>query len=510
MRPGAASSSSRSAMVMAALAATAAAAAAISIGGAGPVSAGGGATTETYPGSCQRGSGQTLQTCIDGLAPGSTIILTAEVIDEPAEITRSLTLRAIDRTLDPILGTLAVIADDASDSLRVRVSDIRMSLAVIRLLDGHDHDIVLERLEIGDGAGFAQGLSAVIDASASLRIVGSRVHGVLDDQESVLSVNVGAHVGTVRLDLLGNTVTANGNPDSGSGIGIDISGAGATTGAIRSNAIWDVARCNCGAAAGITLTVEGPPLIELDVIGNTIERSQGPGLAQRNDLTGSGRLELRLFDNVFSHVQTGVSLESGDGSLRVTAGHNAFFAHGGNSLDGRSLGTGTIVADPRYVAAGSGNLRLRASSPLVDTGLTCPPGGIATLDAAGRGRLAGPAVDIGAYERNAAAPSGVVRLGDGGADTLVGTPGADILCGFGGPDRLLGNGGRDHLDGGAAADRLVGGAGADRLLGGAGDDTLCARDGVAGNDRVDGGPGPDAARTDPRDGRVSVAGNAAC
>ena len=46
---------------------------------------------------------------------------------------------------------------------------------------------------------------------------------------------------------------------------------------------------------------------------------------------------------------------------------------------------------------------------------------------------------------------------------------------------------------------VVGGSGADRIFGGASGDTVCGRDGVHGNDYVDGGPGADDYRADPGD-----------
>jgi Ca2+-binding RTX toxin-like protein len=88
-------------------------------------------------------------------------------------------------------------------------------------------------------------------------------------------------------------------------------------------------------------------------------------------------------------------------------------------------------------------------------------------------------------------------VGTNRADTLQGTRRDEIICGLGGNDTLRGLGGADILDGGLGNDRIVGGAGVDTLLGGAGDDLLDARDGK--RDDVDGGPGRDRGRVDPKD-----------
>jgi Ca2+-binding RTX toxin-like protein len=157
------------------------------------------------------------------------------------------------------------------------------------------------------------------------------------------------------------------------------------------------------------------------------------------------------------------------------------------------------------VHGATGGLALQATSPLIDAGQVCSPGGVAITDAAGHTRLAGPSVDMGAFERDAGPTTGVALVGGGGPDSLVGTPGADILCGMGGDDKLEGGGGRDYLDGGAGADLLFGDGGPDRLFGGPGDDPcLDTKDGVHGNDRADGGPGNDGFLGDSGDVRVNV------
>jgi dipeptidyl aminopeptidase/acylaminoacyl peptidase len=88
-------------------------------------------------------------------------------------------------------------------------------------------------------------------------------------------------------------------------------------------------------------------------------------------------------------------------------------------------------------------------------------------------------------------------VGTSRADVLVGSSRHDNICGLGGDDTIRGLGGADILDGGTGSDRVDGGKGIDILLGAGGNDLLLSRDGL--RDDVDGGPGRDRGRTDPKD-----------
>ena len=250
---------------------------------------------------------------------------------------------------------------------------------------------------------------------------------------------------------------------------------------------------------------------DVNIVGNTIERSAGNGIQQRNGLT-TGRLFLDVFNNIFSHNDSSpISLNSGNpGTLVFRGGFNDFFANGNpNNFDGKPAGPGNLTLGPRFVNPTANDFRLRSDSPLINKGFTCSPGGIANPDAAGRHRLNGPTVDMGAFENGGAAITGVVRLGTDGKDTLIGSGGRDVLCGYAAEDKLVGGPGHDYIDGGAGPDRITPGLGVDRALGGAGDDLLCMRDN-AGGDVANGGPGNDKAHTDAGDIRIAVERSGAC
>jgi Ca2+-binding RTX toxin-like protein len=81
-------------------------------------------------------------------------------------------------------------------------------------------------------------------------------------------------------------------------------------------------------------------------------------------------------------------------------------------------------------------------------------------------------------------------VGDGGPNTLTGTPRADLIVGRGGDDTIDARGGCDHVFAGPGNDTVNGGAGwswwrrCERLFGGTGTDTI---NGGAGRDFISGG-----------------------
>lgn len=476
-------------------------------------SAGGGPVTYQYPSAgCPSDAGHDLQDCIDAAAPGDIIHLVAEVLDdETAVITKSLTLTGSGPTPFPRLRRILVGDGGPASSVDVTIRDVRLiSRLGVTLMQGADHRVVIDRVAVGGGSSDAS-VTIRAEVSADVSVRRSRLRGVDLDQDPVLGLVASDPDGAVRIEVVGNTIEAKGDAQSGSGIELRAEGDGSVRAAIHNNVIHHVGTCNCGASAGVTVLADGPVEAVVDVVGNTIHGLPVSGIAQRNDLTGAGHLTLRAFGNILSRVVLGIRLEAGaPGSLTYVGGHNDVFASGGVRLDGKPAGSGNLKLDPRFVKPKQDDLRLRADSPLLDRMPFCPPSGVAQPDAAGRARLAGALIDLGAFERGAAPATGLARTGGSGPDLLVGTPGADILCGLGGGDELIGKGGADALGGGPGVDILVGGTGPDRFLAGPGGDTVCGRDGTRGNDRVDGGPGSDRGTTDAGDRRISIERTGGC
>ena len=86
-----------------------------------------------------------------------------------------------------------------------------------------------------------------------------------------------------------------------------------------------------------------------------------------------------------------------------------------------------------------------------------------------------------------------------GVEDLSGSAYVDTLVGSGSANRLSGGGGKDALYGRSSGDLLVGGPGSDELFGEGNADTLYSRDGVNGNDSLDGGSASDTCLQDARE-----------
>ena len=106
------------------------------------------------------------------------------------------------------------------------------------------------------------------------------------------------------------------------------------------------------------------------------------------------------------------------------------------------------------------------------------------------------------------AGTGCNITGSPGVDTINGTSRGDRICAMGGSDVVSAGGGNDvvlagrgsdTVNGGGSRDRLIGGRGADTLHGNKGRDFLDGRDGVHGNDHLNGGLGADTCRRDSGD-----------
>ncbi len=358
-------------------------------------------------------------------------------------------------------------------------------------------------------------MSLAASVPATFLVTRSTIHaGRSDNQFAAVELAATQADGPVVFRAIGDRVTAHGDPESAGGISVESSGTGETTADIYGNSIWSVAQCFCGSAAGVTIESTNAGVLVANVVGNTVDRSASEGLEVDSQGPAERHVTVNAFDDVYSRVaHAAIFLDTSvDSTLTFRAGHGDFFANGDpNVLAGRSIGTGNLTSNPAFVGETTGNLALKATSPLIDAGAVCTTGGLVDLDAAGHGRLFGASVDVGAFERGAGAPTGAAFVGTPASDALDGTSGADIMCGFGGDDVLIGNGGADWLDGGTGADSVIGGPAPDRLFGGAGNELcLAANDGVGGNDHVDGGPGSDRFTADPGDHLVRVERRGGC
>jgi Ca2+-binding RTX toxin-like protein len=451
-------------------------------------------------------SSDSLQDCINAAGPGGKVeIDTKTDIDLPEllSITSSFTLTSAPGFHGHLIGGVRVWP--ASDGATVTVSNLRIdgSLSFLATTGSGGHTVMFDRMRVfaGDLMGGAIDVNTHVPANVTVKRSTASVHGQ-NYGPSGISFYADIAGGQVTLRALGNVMTGHGTTGASSGFRITRYGAGEVRTVITNNRVWDVAQNGNGSFLSAYVYASGTSA--LNVSGNTFDRSGGDGVFLSTNLTGSGALAFNLFNTIVSRASGhGVSIAKVTGSTTpvVQGGRNDFFANGPNVTAGHDLGSSLAVA-PGFVNDATGNLRLTEQSPLIDQGIVCSPAGIAITDAGGLNRLAGTSLDIGAYERGAAAPTGKAVTGTGAANTINGTPGSDILCGMDGPDTIRGMGGGDYIDGGAGTDVVSGGSGPDRLFGGPDGDTLCASDGTA--DVVKGGAGTDRYTSDSHDTLISV------
>lgn len=474
------------------------------------------ATTWTWPSaSCA----STVQACIDAAASGDTVVIDSDaIIGLPLQIVdKGLTLRAAagrhpSIAPSPSFGLPALTIRTASPpgAMIVTVQDIRFAGQVwVQLLHGSGHDVTFRRVRIDVPA------DAAVLSAAALDVV-STVFSSFEFLDGAVTTAIPGAVGIsldaaptdsyVHFRVVGVRVQLKG-PTSESGLRVAGEGPGGSVRAeIFNNVIYRTSRCGCSAPA-VHLVGAGGTTTVIFFVGNTIDRV-GPGatgLLVHDTLPSGQSMLVRAFNNILSHVDGyGIWIAADHPStLRFNADYNDFYDISlGNHLGGFSLGSENLHLPPKFVDEPAGKLALKASSPLIDRGLTCTPAGQAGPDIAGNNRRAGKSVDIGAYEHGAGEP-GLIVIGGSNDEELNGGSGSDILCGYAGGDLMDGAGGGDFIDGGKGPDFLIGGRGNDRLFGRAGGDLLCALD-AGGGDYLNGGPGTDMFRANAGDTLVSV------
>ena len=472
-----------------------------------------GPTTWTYPGSCNT---VTLQLCIDAASSGDTIDLDAnDLSTEFAAINKTLSISAAAGYSPTLLG---VYVYDTPSATPVNVTlsgftvteDIQATFSV-----GGGDSLAISHVTVAQPASSSSsgpGISLDAEVPASFSVTASHVS--FSNEYAGIDVFNNSS-GAVSFQAIGNYITAHGATYAGSAIELDTTSTGSMQANVMNNAIWDVANCNCGGASGVFVYPQDTSTMNVNFVGNTLQGVRSSDIGVRNSLLAGGSAWLNVYNNIFAHAtDAAIYLDDSESivsRLAYHAGNNDEFNNGlPDFLDGRSAGSGNLAVNPNLVSPSTGNLHLKSSSPLIDKGQVCSPGGVAISDAAGNNRVFGASMDLGAYERGASAPTGQVFIGGSGTDTITGTSGGDIICGMGGNDVLNGGGGNDFIDGGSGSDKVTGGPGADWLYGGAGGDTLCAKDGTGGNDHVNGGAGTDGYQIDSGDSAVQVEHKVTC
>jgi RTX calcium-binding nonapeptide repeat (4 copies) len=457
------------------------------------------ATTWIWPSaSCS----STLTACVAGAASGDTVLVATNntVVEQVPIKDKSLTLSA-QTGFSPTINSL-YIQNNVSTPPTVSLSNLAFTGSVIiEAYNGPGGKYSFDHIS-AVGSGADPGLYGIIDASSTVNVTRSSFSQSGFYPGIELAGN-GAGNPNLTANIVGNYVSGAGATMSEAGIQIDVTDARAVTVNVYNNAIWNVGQG--GGQGGIKLAARDSLNTMFNIVGNTIARVTGDGILIDDTQDAPNKFALDLYNNIVTNTTGAAVNATADepSTFVLSSGSNDFYLnHAPNHTLGDSLGS-NLAVQPKYTDLATGNLTLRSISPVIDKGVVCPPGGTADPDAAGNHRLAGPSVDIGAYERGAVAPTGVVLLGTNGIDSLNGTSGADILCGYGGNDTLRGGGGTDYLDGGTGNDKMYVTGGPSRLYGQAGNDLLCAANGVAG-DYLNGGKGKDSYRADSGDTKVSL------
>ncbi len=470
---------------------------AVTLAAAAPTGAG----VRTYP-----GCGATLAACIASSPSGTTIRLRTNnliAIPDELEIAKGLTLEPapgykprIGRTgttlaeinFTPSGGKTAVVIRG------IRFRQANLSVEIRGSAQGHRIVIANNSFQSTDWRALAASYGET--ARGSILITGN---AIVADSGMEVSVRGGP------LTISGNSVRGHDLTESELGISLGSRGSGTVRATIASNVITNVSGCHCGINSALSVRANDQTTLDARIVNNTIADSGLEGVSQAYGIalvSGSSNPDSQMNVKLYNHVVSNVNdhgIWSWQERVAVTGDMNDSVGSAqGDNLD-PSDQVGTLLSvDPGFADPSAGDYRLGPPSELRNAGATCIQGlPLPRADAAGMFRLAGAAVDLGAYERGSSIKGtvrGVNRTGTDAANKLVGTRGRDILCGLGGKDRLEGRGGGDFLFGGLGSDSAFGGPGPDRLD---------LRDGFSGNDLAAGGDGRDTCLTDAGDRRRS-------
>jgi len=221
------------------------------------------------------------------------------------------------------------------------------------------------------------------------------------------------------------------------------------------------------------------------------------GQGQRHDIvTGAAPRSYTATFTATSNPCTQTGTSAGE-TLTGTSGDDVICAGAGNDvlkgLEGDDVLKGEGGADKLYGGIGDDTFDGGKGTDTANysSSLTAVSASLATGSATGEG-----ADNFSGVEHLLGSPEADSLTGSGANNSLNGGSGADTLSGQDGADKLTGTGGDDMLHGELGNDTVVGGGGADELFGDDGDDAVNSKDGVSGNDALDGGPGTDTKTTD--------------
>ena len=452
------------------------------------------ATTRVYP-HCG-----TLAKCMSNANPGDTVVLKTNgtAVIPTFGLTKGLSLKPAAGYKPTVAsnGSVSTIAfSPAENGATVSIRGIKFRNVELNLEfdDGSDHRVIVvgNRFTNPGDDGIISYYGGT--SSGTLTIRNNRI--------AVGGTGIDARVQGGTVTIGGNQVYGTGAHAIYGGILLYLAESPEFEGRIENNVVHH-------ANEGIHVKVFSPQIFDLMLLNNTVDgvgdSASSAGAGVHLTAEDGALLDARFFNNIISNTYgNGIQVDT-TGSVNVVGDQNDEYHVPGNAFD-HPVGP-LLHVKPGYVDRAANNFRLLPTSALVNAGQTCiditplPRG-----DAARKFRVAGKAVDVGAYERGSTISGSVPGFNVNGADfadVITGTSGRDILCGLGEADTLKGHGGPDLIFGGDGNDHLWGDGGPDRVLGGLGADRVNVRDGVHGNDTAVGGAGQDTCLSDPGDTRI--------
>jgi Ca2+-binding RTX toxin-like protein len=329
-------------------------------------------------------------------------------------------------------------------------------------------------------------------------------------------------------DVVGVTLTGDGNPNTLTGTGEDdtlsgLGGADTLNGLAGNDTLLGGGGADTlnGGTGNDTMTGNaGNDTYVVDAAGDVVTEAAGEGTdtvqssitytlgANVENLTLTGGASINGTGNAAANTitgNTGNNLLDGQGgadTLNGLAGDDTLVGGAANdTLDGGTgndamagnAGNDTYVVDSaldtvtELAAEGTDTVQSSISYTLGANLENLTLTGAANINGTGNELANTIGGNTGANTLAGGAGNDTITGGDG-TDTLSGDAGDDTLSGNAGADTLLGGDGNDTLNGNGGADSLGGGIGNDTLNGNGGNDTLS---GDAGTDTLSGGAGTD-------------------
>jgi hypothetical protein len=358
----------------------------------------------------------TLQQCLDAAQAGDTVRLTANLpAAETLVAKRSLTLEGAPGSMPRLaFGTTLTVTPEGNapteitvrnlelrggwiDVTHERPADLTVTITGNRFVHGGPKPIIrvsepvkvptapygaltatmADNVLVADAADASNGI--LVYAEYATRMTVAVLRNVLEVSGSnQWGVRVEARTDTADLDVIGNRI---GGVAHETGVMVNQRG-GTLRARVVGNVVGGQDRAASAALSVATFAGAGDVLVANNTVANN-----------RAGLVVWGDPNAALQGLVANNLVVG-SLEVGLAVGRSVANrNNLIFANGYDAFD---PGPGTLLADPRFAP---GTLELAADSPARDAGATDAVPADVTADAAGKPRIAGKAVDIGAFER---------------------------------------------------------------------------------------------------------------